>query len=123
DKIPEALGDRRIPVGYDRIDTPAVFFGMRIFQNDAHGKQGIDLFKGFLLTLHLSKDGINMLGPAFYFELKSLIAEFISDGLHEFFDESFSRFSLLTQLTGNELVRVRIYYFETEIFQFTLNVK
>src|SRR5699024_8650426 len=112
-EVVKVLGNRRIPVGDDRIYAPAILFGMWVFKDDPDRKEVVYLFERLLLTLHLSKDRINVLGTAFNFKGEALLLEFLLDRLHKALNKLFARLSLLPQFTRDEFIRVGINNLET----------
>src|SRR5699024_1211015 len=122
-KISETFGNGRIPFSDNGIYPPEVFFTVRVFKDNTNSKKVVNLFKRFLLALHLPEDGVNMLRPSLYFEGKALRLQLLVDRLHEFVDKLLTRLSFLAQFPGNKLKGVRIYHLKAEVFQLALHIK
>src|SRR5699024_2363659 len=122
-KISETFGNGGVPISDNGIYPPAVFFTVGILKDNTNSKKVINLFKRFLLALHLPEDGVDMLRPSLYFEGKALRLQLLVNRLHEFVDKLLTRFSLLAQLPGNKLEGVRIYHLKAEVFQLALHIK
>ena len=119
DPIAQTVGVGLVKVRDDAVGAPGVglFRFVGRIEDDANGKNIVDLFEGHPLLLHLAPDAVNALRPAFYLALNPRFFQGAANGQGKRIDEPGAHGFSLAQFGGDCLVILRFFVFQRQVFQ------
>ena len=90
--------------------------------DDAYGKEVINLFKGFLLVQHFAIDTEEMLDPAVYFSFDAGFQKMLLDFYCDLLDIVFPLMLFLLNFGTEIIVDIGIKIFQREVIKFNLDL-
>ena len=123
--IAQAVGVRLIYLTDSHIDIEAFVYLLFLFlrlEDDAHGKDIINLVERHLLLLHLVPYRIRALHTCLYLILEPHLVECLPYGSRELFEKFITGFLRTCKFLFYDGILFRVFKLETQVFEFRLDI-